>query len=150
MQCSYDSLLKSPVSFEGHKAVLKRPQGFLAIHNTVTELICERFVKFWTFFVQTPHDSYIFCFIILQMLNVFSWCLPFCQQSDRRQKIVRQQNRTSDMNKAVRFVWKVYAGCQHDKLKDQRVSACACFQKFEKNRTNLSAKLSMPRTYLHQ
>lgn len=46
MQCSYDSLLKSPVSFEGHKAILKKPHGFLAIHKTVTELISERFVKF--------------------------------------------------------------------------------------------------------
>ena len=64
--------------------------------------------------------------------------------TDRRQKIV-QRNCTSDVNQAVRLVRKVHAGCQHDKLNDQRVSAYACFQSFENNRTNLAAKLSMLR-----
>ena len=86
--------------------------------------------------------SYCKCFMSFHEVCHFVSNLP---ATDRRQKIVRQQNRTSDVNTAVTLVRKVYAGCQHDKLNDQRVSACACFQNFEKNRTNLLAKLSMPR-----
>ena len=60
--------------------------------------------------------------------------------TDRRQKIVRQQNRRSGVNKAVTLVRKVDGGCQHDKLKDERVSTCACFQNLEKKSYKVSSK----------
>lgn len=54
-----------------------------------------------------------------------------------------EQNLTSDANKAV---WQILAGCHHGKSYGQRVSACACFHNWKKNRTNFEANLDMPRT----
>ena len=50
-------LLKSRVSSDARKTILRMSRGFLAIQKTVAKLICERPAKSWTFLHRAPGDT---------------------------------------------------------------------------------------------
>ena len=72
MRCSYgSSFLKSCVSFDGHKAILRMSHDFLAIRKTVAELTCERLTKSRTVFGRTLHGTYLCCNTMLHLPCAF-------------------------------------------------------------------------------
>ena len=81
MQCSYGCPLNHPCRLKVTRPFWRCHVAFLQFIWLSLSIFESVLWNFERFSVQTPHDSYIFCFIILQMLYVFSWCLPFRQQS---------------------------------------------------------------------
>ena len=54
--------------------------GCLTICKTVVDLTCERLVRFWTFFDQTPYGKYVCCTITLNFYDICDFVSNLAKQ----------------------------------------------------------------------